>query len=169
MPEVTVLSPRPSLVLYPSLSINPQVSIAVCKTWWTKCSLGRKGFISACRSSSREVRAGTEGRNRSSGHRGVLLTGFAPDDLLILLSYGIQVINPSVTPATVSWALACTCMHIHTHTYTHILMRECRDGSSVKSMGCSFGGPGFDSQHPHGSSQISVTPVPGGLISSSSP
>lgn len=36
--------------------------------------------------------------------------------------------------------------------------------SAVKSTGCSSPGPGFDSQHP-GSSQLSVTPVPGDPVS----
>jgi hypothetical protein len=36
-----------------------------------------------------------------------------------------------------------------------------RDGSVVKSTGCSSGGPVFNSLQPHGSSQLSVTPVPG--------
>jgi len=29
----------------------------------------------------------------------------------------------------------------------------------MKNTGCSFLGPGFDFQHPHGSSQVPVTPV----------
>ena len=33
--------------------------------------------------------------------------------------------------------------------------------SGVKATGCFFKGPGFDSQHPHGSSQTSVIPSPG--------
>ena len=41
------------------------------------------------------------------------------------------------------------------------------DDSIVKSTGCSSIGPRFDSQHPHGSSQQSVTPVPRDLIPSS--
>jgi hypothetical protein len=35
-----------------------------------------------------------------------------------------------------------------------------RDGSAVKNTGCSSRRPGFNSQHPHGTSQLSVTPVP---------
>ena len=35
------------------------------------------------------------------------------------------------------------------------------DGSVVKNIGCSSRGPGFSSQHPHGGSQLSITPVPG--------
>ena len=35
----------------------------------------------------------------------------------------------------------------------------CRD--VLKSTGCSCGGPGFGSQHPHGSLQPMITPVPG--------
>jgi hypothetical protein len=35
-----------------------------------------------------------------------------------------------------------------------------RNNSMVKSDGCSFRRPKFNSQHPHGSSQLSVTPVP---------
>jgi hypothetical protein len=42
-----------------------------------------------------------------------------------------------------------------------------RDGSEVKSTDCSFKGPGFASQHPHGGSQLSVTPVPWALMTSS--
>jgi hypothetical protein len=38
-----------------------------------------------------------------------------------------------------------------------------RDGSGVKSTGCSSRGLGFNSQHPHGSLQLFVTPVPGDL------
>jgi hypothetical protein len=34
-----------------------------------------------------------------------------------------------------------------------------RDGSAVKSTGCSSRGPGFNSHHPRGGSQLSVTPV----------
>jgi hypothetical protein len=36
-----------------------------------------------------------------------------------------------------------------------------RDGSVIKSVGCSWAGPGFGFQHPHGSSLPSVIPVPG--------
>ena len=42
-----------------------------------------------------------------------------------------------------------------------------RDGSVVKSTGCSCRGPGFASQHPHGGSELPVTPVPGDRIHSS--
>lgn len=38
--------------------------------------------------------------------------------------------------------------------------------AAVKSTGCSYRGPTFDAQHPHGSSQTSVTPGPGDLIPS---
>ena len=34
----------------------------------------------------------------------------------------------------------------------------------VKSIGSSSRGPGFNSQHPHGSSQLSVTSVPGDVL-----
>ena len=44
--------------------------------------------------------------------------------------------------------------------------RDWRDGSMVKSTSCSSRGLGFNSQHPHGSSQLSVTPVPGDLTPS---
>ena len=43
-----------------------------------------------------------------------------------------------------------------------------RDGSQVTSTGCSSRGPRFNSQHPHGSSQPCMIPVPGVLIPSSS-
>jgi len=36
-----------------------------------------------------------------------------------------------------------------------------RDGSVVRNTVCSSRGPEFNSQHPHGSSQPSVTPLPG--------
>ena len=39
--------------------------------------------------------------------------------------------------------------------------RNWRDGFSVESTGCSSRQPCFCSQHPHGTSQLSVTPVPG--------
>ena len=42
-----------------------------------------------------------------------------------------------------------------------------RNGSGFKSTGCSCRGPGFDSQHPHGSSQVCASPVPGDLMPSS--
>ena len=38
-----------------------------------------------------------------------------------------------------------------------------RGGSGVKSTGYSSRGPGFNSQHLHDSSHLSVTPVPGDL------
>ena len=41
-----------------------------------------------------------------------------------------------------------------------------RDGSALKSTDCSSRGPEFNSQHPHGSSHLSVTPLPGDLTSS---
>jgi hypothetical protein len=46
-------------------------------------------------------------------------------------------------------------------------MRGSRDGPAVKSTGCSFRGPTFNSQHLHGSLQMSVTPVPGNSMLSS--
>lgn len=42
-----------------------------------------------------------------------------------------------------------------------------RDVSVVVTTYCSSQRPGFDSQHPHGSSQLSVTPVMGGKTPSS--
>jgi hypothetical protein len=42
-----------------------------------------------------------------------------------------------------------------------------KDGTAVKSPGCSCRGPGFDSQHPQGCLQPSVTPIPGHPILSS--
>lgn len=35
-----------------------------------------------------------------------------------------------------------------------------RNDNNNISSGCSSGGPGLDSQHPHGRSQLSVTPIP---------
>lgn len=53
----------------------------------TPSRLGGKGVfhLAAYRSSLKEVRLGTEGRNR--GHGGGLLAGFAPQVLLSLISY----------------------------------------------------------------------------------
>ena len=45
-----------------------------------------------------------------------------------------------------------------------VMLGDWRDGSVVKS--CSSRGPGFNSQHPHGSSQLSVAPIPGDLTPS---
>jgi hypothetical protein len=47
------------------------------------------------------------------------------------------------------------------------MQRGLRDGLVVKSTGCLSEGPWFDSQHPHGGSQQSVTAAPGHLMSSS--
>jgi hypothetical protein len=44
-----------------------------------------------------------------------------------------------------------------------LLKQRWRDGSAVKSTDCSSRGPRFNSKHPHGGSQLSVTPVPGTL------
>jgi hypothetical protein len=44
--------------------------------------------------------------------------------------------------------------------------RGWRYGSEVKSTGCFSRGPGFNSQHPHGSSKLSITSVPGDLTPS---
>lgn len=38
-----------------------------------------------------------------------------------------------------------------------------KDGSAIKSTGCSYKGPRFSSQHPNGDSQPSVTQAPMGL------
>jgi hypothetical protein len=40
-----------------------------------------------------------------------------------------------------------------------------RDGSMVKNIDCSSRESGFNSQHPHGCSQLYITPVPGDLTS----
>jgi hypothetical protein len=39
-------------------------------------------------------------------------------------------------------------------------MRAQRDGSAIKSTDCSSRGHRFNSQHPHSSSQLCMTPVP---------
>jgi hypothetical protein len=44
--------------------------------------------------------------------------------------------------------------------------RAWRDGSGIRSNGCSSRGPEFHSRHPHGSSQLSVAPVPEDLTPS---
>lgn len=43
---------------------------------------------------------------------------------------------------------------------------ELRHGPAIKSTGCSSRVPRFDSQHPHGGSELPVTPVPGELTPS---
>ena len=45
-------------------------------------------------------------------------------------------------------------------------MQGYRDGFSTKSTHCSSRGSRFNSQHPHGNSQLFVTPVPGDLTPS---
>jgi hypothetical protein len=47
-----------------------------------------------------------------------------------------------------------------------ILQGYRRDVLSVKSTTCSSRGPGFNSQYPQGSSQLSITPVSGDLTPS---
>ena len=42
-----------------------------------------------------------------------------------------------------------------------IKMEGWRDVSEVKNTDCSCRGLGFNSQYPHGTTQLSVTPVPG--------
>lgn len=39
-------------------------------------------------------------------------------------------------------------------------MERAGDGTEIKSTGCSCRSSGFDTQHPHGHSQPTVTPVP---------
>jgi hypothetical protein len=43
-----------------------------------------------------------------------------------------------------------------------------RDGSEVKSTGCSSRGPGFNFQHSHGHSHLSIAPVTHCLLASES-
>jgi hypothetical protein len=50
--------------------------------------------------------------------------------------------------------------------YLRSIREDWRDGSVVKSTGCSSRGPGFNSHLPHGGSQLSITPVPEDLIPS---
>jgi hypothetical protein len=42
-------------------------------------------------------------------------------------------------------------------------MQGWRDGSGVKRTDCFYRRSEFNSQHPHGGSQLSVTPIPGDL------
>jgi hypothetical protein len=46
------------------------------------------------------------------------------------------------------------------HNYLKCCFGDWRHGSEVKSTGCSSKGPWFNSQHPQGSLQLSVTPGP---------
>jgi hypothetical protein len=72
---------------------------------------------------------------------------------------------------------ACTeCTHVYTHIYAYAIHTKWskkiihnsinkptsgnwRDVSEVESTDCPFRGPRFNSQHPHDSSQLSVTPI----------
>lgn len=47
-----------------------------------------------------------------------------------------------------------------------MLLGDWRDGSAVRSNGCSLREPGFNSHHEHSGSQLSVISVPGDQISS---
>jgi hypothetical protein len=46
----------------------------------------------------------------------------------------------------------------------HEYIIAAKDGIAIKSTGCSSRGQGFQSQHPYGGSQLSVTPVPGDSV-----
>lgn len=61
--------------------------------------------------------------------------------------------------------IQCLISEIRKHATKEIL-GGWRDGLVVKRTGWSARGPGFDSKHPHGSSQWSVIPVTGNLIPS---
>lgn len=52
------------------------------------------------------------------------------------------------------------------HQEKHPPLGGWRDGSEAKSTGCPSGGPWFSFQNPHGSSQMSITVVPGDLTPS---
>jgi hypothetical protein len=52
------------------------------------------------------------------------------------------------------------CIMKNAKSFSEIKNRDCRDRSAVKNTGCYCRGPGFDSQHPHSGSQVSITPVP---------
>ena len=61
------------------------------------------------------------------------------------------------------------CLSIHTYIHKQTNKQTCRgwrDGSAVKSTSCSSRRPGFNSQHLHGSSHLSIKSVPGGLTPS---
>jgi hypothetical protein len=53
-------------------------------------------------------------------------------------------------------------MNVYIYIYIHTV-RGWRDGSSVKSTGCSSRDPGFDLQHLHGGLQLSLPSVLGDL------
>ena len=61
----------------------------------------------------------------------------------------------------------CSILRQRRNTLLEGVFKGQKDGSVVTNTGCFFRGPRFDSQHPHSSSQPSVTPVPGCLRSPS--
>lgn len=56
-----------------------------------------------------------------------------------------------------------TCMG--DNSFKKIIKRCWKDGSEIKRNGYSSGELSFDTKQPHGSSQLTITPVPGDLIS----
>jgi hypothetical protein len=52
-----------------------------------------------------------------------------------------------------------------TSTYSYLLKNSGAE-EMAKNTSCSLKGPSFNSQHPHGSSQPSTTPVPGDPVPS---
>lgn len=56
--------------------------------------------------------------------------------------------------------------HFNNSNFTHVVRGARRDGSVVRSTSCSSKGPSFNSQHPHGSSHLPVTPDPKDLTPS---
>jgi hypothetical protein len=79
-----------------------RVSVALLHTR-TKRNMGRKGLISKLR----EIRAGTQGKNRSSGHGGMLLTSlFLRDCSTVQPAYRIQNHLPRGTTPTMGVAFA---------------------------------------------------------------
>jgi hypothetical protein len=64
---------------------------------------------------------------------------------------GLELRNPPASASGVLGLKACA-----TTPSKDLLDRD----SALKSISCSSRGPGFNSQNPHGNSQLSVTPVP---------
>jgi hypothetical protein len=86
----------------------------------------------------------------------------------LALNIHLKCLKPPVTPSD-PMPSSGFCGHLHTHIrQKHVIYKNkswgWKDGSEVKSFGCSFRAPAFESQHPHGSLQLSVTSVPGGPV-----
>jgi hypothetical protein len=77
------------------------------------------------------------------------------DTLYIYMAILLSDINKCISSISKRWPRVYECLTFRCHT---VLKRDgrWRDGSAVKSTGCSSRGPEFNSQKSHGGSQPSV-------------